>query len=282
MSVDRISSSSISRTGQVERIDRLPGSSDINAEYIFREAFDFSELPFNDEMRGDEDEIELLKQILLMLFQDVVLDGCQIVPRGALVQGQKRIEAAFRPPLTKKQKPTIYVPLPSFAHAIDAVDHFIFSQRSRVLDEVSELVVLLSQRLKNADLVKLIVLISHEYGHYISFRNGNHTRELKIGLGMLHSNMQFKNNADKYAFQVFSEEVTAWRIAEDRLKAYKFMWWNILDDIKYNSLKFYYKGLTLKDSSIDVYCNLSMLGVDLSIIAAANDKYDIAAEGVIP
>ncbi|MBP9743030.1 MAG: hypothetical protein KBD37_06720 [Burkholderiales bacterium] len=271
MAVDKIRG--ISRNENIGRIEGTSRSVDINnVEYVFREHFDFSEIPFDGEMRGEETEIELLIQILLALFQDIVLDGCQIIPRGALVSGQKRIEASFKPPANKKTKPTIYVPLPDIAQSIDAIDHTLTWQRQRVLNEIAMLVDLLSKRLTNYDLIKLIVLMSHEYGHYISYRNGNHTTELRRGLSLLHSNSPFKNENDRYAFQVFSEEATAWRIAEEKLTAYKFAWWNILEGIKYSSLKFYYKCLNLENASIDTYCRLSMLGVDLTKVSVAKSS----------
>ncbi len=262
----------VNRVGRSSRIEQTsPHSSTVNidAYYIFQEKHDFSELPFTKDVVDDTLETETLKQILYILLRDIVLDGCSIISRGALTKGNQRVEASFKPPITIKQLPLMYLPLPGISDPIKPIDHTILSQRDRVLKEISTATEILTKNLNNANLIKLIVLISHEYGHFISYNNGNHDKELKVGLSLLHTESTFINSADRYAYQIFNEEVTAWRLAENKLNRIKnFTWWDIFKQIKHNSLKFYYQRLNLEQSSIDVYCKLSMLGVDLANLTA--------------
>jgi len=49
----------------------------------------------------------------------------------------------------------------------------------------------------------------------------------------------------------------------DALKSFGFKYWGILESVKYNSLQAYYELLRLRDASIDTYCRISMLDIDL-------------------
>lgn len=265
MAVSRIST--VSSSSSISQISAGSTAVGFN-NYKVTEKLDFSELPLLNEESDSNKDTLLLQRIIYALLHDIVLDGCRIVSRGALAKGQQKIEASFKPPANKNQSVTIYIPLPGVREHINPIDHTILPQRARVLAELSSIVEFLSNNMNNNSLVKLIILISHEYGHFISYRSGNHNYDLRYGLSLLHSNEAFTAKTDHYAYQVFSEELTAWEFAADKLAANNFNWWPSFEQVKINSLKFYYQRLNLKASSIDTYCKLSMRGVDLARIEA--------------
>jgi hypothetical protein len=231
--------------------------------YRFEDRIKFNEQELSQNVPDNDNLTAQLLQILLNLFLDVINDGCEIISRGALtVDGKTSIEASFQPPHTRKQQPKMYLPLPGGIKTIAAINHLIPGSRSSSENLARICINELAKHSNNRDLIKLIILIAHEYGHFVSFMRGYHDQELKVGLSLLFSKAKGQN--ERYTYSVFNEEITAWRIAEQKLTRYKFEQWNVYNQVKMSSLKTYYQQLQLDSVSVSTYCKLSLLGVDLN------------------
>lgn len=254
----------INKVGSLNPITSLTNgiSESINKHYNFHDALKFTELGYDALPISEDEDNSLLVQILACLMQDVVLDGCAIATQGRLGNNEIIIEASFIPPRNKKP-PIIYIPLPLITQQLGPINHLLKSQRENVLQQIKELTSHLALNMRGLDLIKLIILLAHEYGHFISFQRGCHDSSLKLGLNLMATNVKFSGKADYYAYAIFSEELAAWRTAEIKLKSYGFTAFEYLEKVKYQSLQAYYYKLNLNESRIETYTKLSMLNVDL-------------------
>ncbi len=258
----------INQSERISAVNPYSGTKTVDTNYRFKEKFEFSELPFNDFKRMDDELSISLKKVYLSLLQDILLDGCTIIGRGVLKKGDLYIEASFVPSLDAKQKPKMYLPIPGLVEPLVAVNHTLPAQRCRVLEQLAVIVEKLSNSVSVIDFIKLVVVTAHEYGHYISFMRNCHTKELRQALSMFYSQSVFYGKKAFFAYQIFSEELTAWRYAKDKLNRYNFTEFRSFDDIKYNSLQAYYKKLYLAKAPLEIYSRLALLDIDLARLHA--------------
>lgn len=260
MSIPRLFASPVSTVNKVDISVKNRSVRDIN--YKFSDPYDFSELEQSEaQLIIDEEEISRWKTILINLIKSTLSSGCDVVSRATLLNNINKtiIEATFVPSLN--QNPSrIYLPLGLKSFILEAKKHQV-----NPLNEQLDIIIENIAETSNYLILKLIVLLSHELGHYCSFINGLHDQDLKQGLSLVHSANQ-ETIFEKYTYRVFLEEVTAWQFAQQKLSYLNFNDWKFFNEIKYNSLKAYYRLLKLNKVSVGVYCKLSLLNLDLQLL----------------
>lgn len=237
----------------------------VNQNYTFSDKFNFSEMELKKNVNESNEESETLKRLIYLVLSDVLVSNCDIISRGSLVNKDISIEASFLPSSSNSTSHKMYLPLIGSVKSIKAVNLYLSNIRNLELNSLKKIIATIVDNSANKDLLKLIILASHEFGHLRSYQTGFHDKELKLGLSLLHSN-NIGIGYDKYTYQVFNEEITAWRFARQMLERYKFNYWNIFDSSMYNSLKAYYKILNLEHASVATYCKLSMLDINLQVL----------------
>lgn len=232
--------------------------------YHFKETFNFSELEIEANYSSDIANEELLFKVLFRLFRDILIDGADIVPRGALADKKLVIEASFQPPSGTKKIPQLFLPVPGVKTQLNALKFNLQSLYLLMEKELDQYCQQIFNSSNYKDIVRLIILASHEYGHFLSYQRGLHDADLKTGLYFMHTK-QVGINFEKYTYQVFSEEATAWRFAKQRLEKYGFQEWSVFNSVKKSSLQEYYKlfEFNKKNVSIDILSKISMLDIDL-------------------
>ncbi|MFN7095730.1 MAG: hypothetical protein ACK4M7_10235, partial [Burkholderiales bacterium] len=252
---------STTRTAEVNISANTPPVS--NQYYRFKESFNFSEMELKSRGEVSMVDEEVILNTLFRLFRDILIDGADIVPRGELTDKKIVIEASFQPPVTAKARPQMFLPLRGVYDKFKALSYNLQGLYDKLEMDLRNYLRQVRQHSNYNDLLRLIILAGHEYGHFLSFQRGFHNPELKVGLSLLYTR-QVGESVDKYTYLVFSEEATAWRFAKDKLTRYGFNEWEAFDNVKKSSLKEYYRVLGFdKDVSIDTLCKISMLDIDL-------------------
>ncbi len=229
----------------------------------FNERFAFPAIEMEDGSTGGialEDRV--YREVLISLFVKIHEEGIDIVPKPPSDHGAYIVEASFRPAKDKYSKPTMILPLRGVAR-----DIFVARRGGGVIDisTKEDLIRYIDKILMSSSdeqILRLLVVASHELGHYLSFVCGNHDRDLSTGLYLFHNKQVNTAGSDKFTWLVFREECTAWSFAYDVLSRGGFDTWKVFNDVKYNSLSTYYTSLNLAKASIDTYCKLNLLGDD--------------------
>ena len=229
----------------------------------FNEQFKFPPIEMEDGSTGGvalEDRI--YREPLIHLFTKIVEEGIDIISRPPSDHGDYIVEASFRPAKDKYSKPQMLLPLRGVGR-----NNFIAKRGGGVLDismreELIEYIDKTLMASSDAQILRLLVVSSHEFGHYLSFIRGNHDRDLSTGLYLFHNKQVNNEGVDKFTWLVFREECSAWSFAHEVLSKGGFNGWNVFNDVKYNSLATYYTSLNLAKASIDTYCKLNLLGDD--------------------
>ena len=226
----------------------------------FNEKFNFPEIELPPRAKIDvEPEERLNFRVMINLFLEILQSEVDIVPQAPRDHGKYIVEASFKPSNNKKIHHKILAPLRGVSEPLIAPPQTaIYNSLSyKVEDYVTQII----DHSTDEDIIRLIIVISHEFGHYLSFIRGYHDNELRYGIYLLNSK-QATAETGKFTWLVFREEVTAWRYAYDILSRYKFEFLNDFDKVKYGSLHTYYVSLKLEKASLEVYFKLSMLGDD--------------------
>ena len=231
--------------------------------YIVKDVFNFSEIGIEGGKSGVSLDSSLV-EVLFSLFRSILIDGADIVPRASLTDKKIIIEASFKPPISKKSAPQIFLPLPGISMTLKAVRRKTSAVYLDLEHDLKKSCSIIAKECDYRSLMRLIIITSHEYGHFISYLKGLHTQELKLGLSIMLSK-QITSGCEEYTYQIFSEELTAWRFAKEMLDKYNFVQWDPFDLIMKKSLQEYYKILKFDNiENIDVLCKLSMLNLELN------------------
>ena len=233
------------------------------APISFNEQFKFPSIELEDGSTGGIAlEERIYRHALIYLFVKIIEDGIDIISRPPSDHGDYIVEASFRPSKDKYSKPVMLLPLRGVGR-----NNFVARRGGGVLDEsINQELTAYVDKIVNSSsdsqILRLLVVASHEFGHYLSFIRGNHDRALSTGLYLFHNKQVNNEGSDKFTWLVFREECSAWSFAHDVLEKAGFNNWKIFDDVKYNSLSTYYISLNLAKASIDTYCKLNLLGDD--------------------
>lgn len=236
----------------------------------FEENFPFPEkelLVQNDKSSGDQTipSERPNYRILHVLLQEIMESDILILPTPMQDKGSHVVEAYFKPPIRQGEWPTIHLPLPQAFTANKPIlsktqiKTPVSFQKS--LDPILETIF---QAFSDEKILRLIIVGSHEFGHYKSYCQGNFDTDLKRGLYMFHVNMAGTNNADKFTWLVFQEECNAWKHAESFLGRHKFEFLQAFNQVKDLGLQAYFDVLKLKKASIDTFYKLSLIGEDFT------------------
>ncbi len=236
----------------------------INPYYNFNEQFNFKEMELEQHLIENNQEASMLQQLIFDLMAEVLANGCDLVSRGMLTDDKYVIEASFKPPLGPKQRPQIFLPVRGVKFTLEASKYNV--RQEQIQQQLSAAIYNMLLYSNNQDLLQLIILLAHEFGHFKSYQRGFHDQELKHGLKLMYTKMVSAKNAH-YTYQVFSEETTAWRFAKQSLERYNFTYWKVFTQVQYHSLQAYYQLLNLEHASVAIYCKLSMLNLDLNLVS---------------
>lgn len=220
----------------------------------FRESFNYKDIEPKDYQRDDvDDTTELLAAIFTKLVRKILTLGLDIRHGKKKRQGEYVIEAFFVP-RNKHTKTNAYIFLP-----INIEYNLIIKELDQTnLDNIiSKYVDRVIQQTSNPELIRLITVTAHEFGHFLSYCHGNHDQDLAKGITLMHQNQVI--GRDTYTSLVFIEECVAWKYGNEHLKNFGFIWWEVFEKIKINSLQSYYSRLKLAKATFSVYCRLASL-----------------------
>lgn len=238
-------------------LNRRLNTSQINTSTKIIEDFNFKDAKLNQINYSQEEKLEYLRWLKL-LFVEILELGIRIVPtlprqRGETTAvGSLEIQHSITKPsqmlLPISNSIIILEPITSYNGYVRFVNH-------RQIDDYVEIIANESQA---SDLLTLLIITSHEYGHYQSFINRNHDPLLKLAL----FKFQNKISDSQDNWLIFREECIAWQYAIKKLTQLGNKDFCIFNQIKANSLRTYYQTLNLKDANAAIHLKLSLLGDD--------------------
>lgn len=200
-------------------------------------------------------------KILLKLFLEILECRIDIIPTQPADAGGYVTEAFFRPQEGLGGRCTMHLPLPIKAIGKKPIRSPSGDKLTPVfIKTIEELVAKTVQNFTSEQLLRLIIVASHEFGHYQSFVRGNHDLNLKKGLYLYQRKYLNATKADEFTWLVFREECLAWQYAEAFLKKTDFSLWAAYEEVKNSSLKTYFDTLNLTNASLDTYYKMSFLG----------------------
>jgi hypothetical protein len=227
----------------------------------YRESFNFKEIVLEER---DNRFVPVEERdnfwTLVNLFLEIIESGVIIKPRNSRDYGSYIVEASYQPPSERHKKHIIYAPLRAVYNELK-IQHNLRFEHKLIKQEVYDYVARIIQASSDTDILRLLIVIAHEFGHFISNVRGNHDNELKIGISLLRSGMASKD-VTKITWNVFREESSAWSYGKEVLEKYGFNYWQQFDSVKYESLNVYFRQLKLLEADVSTYIKLSMLGDD--------------------
>jgi len=260
--------SRIDRHSPVAGVDLNGSSNRVISDYQFKEVFDFRQIDNRDHENNASDlsyEIKDLFQIFTKLIEEVVSSGCQLVVSKELAIDDYVIEAYFVSSSKKTKTAKIILPLPILETIIPAIDPIRVYRKNYIIDMInSKIIQPLCGRISERSLLKRIILLCHEFGHYTSFLRDSYNRELNQATQYLYRENHTQLDS-RWISAILCEEITAWRIAEDKIQNY---FANSIPELFFQirdvGLASYSKKLNLDKADISVFTKLSLLGVDLA------------------
>jgi hypothetical protein len=257
-SVDRIN---INRTNTSQQVGIGTSGGGYTNGVPYKESFNFKEIVLeekNNKKITPEERDNF--QTLFSLFMEIIESNIIIKPRNSRDYGSYVVEASYQPPADKNKNHIIFVPLIGVYEELRANSSLRFNHKE-LKKQVYDYVVKIVQHSSDTDILRLLIVIAHEFGHFISNMRGNHDHELKTGINLLRSGMANKD-VTKITWNVFREESSAWSYGRDKLEKYEFKYWQQFDHVKYESLRVYFRQLKLLEADVSTYIKLSMLGDD--------------------
>lgn len=204
------------------------------------------------------------RETLIRLFALSLDFGIDIIPLPAYIPilsddpNQKvTIEASFNPPSAQSidRNPSISLQLSrdngpcELRAAKNGVDAFL---QSRVEEFVDHLL----SYFNDAQIIRLIVVTTHELGHYMSYKDGNHSNpNLRIA-SQLFNKKQLDQMSSEHKKLIWLEECLAWAYSMKILSQLGFKGTDEFGCVKVESLKAYFSVLKLKELNLDTYLQL--------------------------
>lgn len=261
--------SRIDRYTPVVKVEQNRANTHLINEYSFKEVFDFREI---DNFDNKEEDVftgvygtEYLLATLARLIEEVVVHGCQVMISKAFAINDYVVEAYFISSYKKTQSPRIVLPLPLNEVLIPVMDTTKIYPPNFLKNLIdNQIIQPLDGRVTQSALLKQIFLLSHEFGHYLSFLRSSHTQELLQATQHLYKNDEPLMDS-RYVSAILCEEVAAWRLAEEIIEKY----FNqgvprLFFQIRDIGLASYSKKLNFAKADVAVFTKLSLLGVDLA------------------
>jgi hypothetical protein len=199
-----------------------------------------------------------LNDVLYRLFVDILSNGIVIVASYPRDYGSFVMEASFKAMDNRQAHHQINLPM----RGVRAGEKFAVASSPYVaptakIKKVSyDLVAKIVATSNKDDIRRLIIVATHEFGHFLSWEIGNHNTELKHGLELMQRRATRSNFSSASA--VYREEMLAWNLGRSRLYAYGFESMVAYDQLKDESLNTYYKELHLQDAPIEIHSRMSL------------------------
>lgn len=254
----------------IGRINSAPPTSVSNGVGGF---VSINKLPYDD-MTYVKNEVETSAQeyiatrkhrdTLIRLFALSLDFGIDIIPLPAYTPllsndpNQKvTIEASFSPPPPQSidRNPCISLQLsrdngPSELRATaHGVDPFLQSKVEEFVDH-------LLSYFNDIQIRRLIVVTTHELGHYMSYREGNHNNPNLRVASQLFNKKLLEQMSSEHKKLIWLEECLAWAYSMKILAQIGFEGTDEFDHVKVESLKAYFSVLKLKELNLDTYLQL--------------------------
>lgn len=187
---------------------------------------------------------ESLRVMFRKLIYTILKYKIIIKPSPMKQRGGSIIEARLRQDITGKKRPVIEAPIPGTTEELDIMQTEL--KKMSVKDLIDEFLDKVIPFLNDASILRLIVVLAHEFGHYLSFLMGYHTKQLHEALRIFASGRVNAYYVDQFLYLVFNEEISAWNLAEKTLRnncAFTYM--DVFIAVKEQSLKSYIQALSL-------------------------------------
>lgn len=229
----------------------------------FAEKFTFpkeKEIEIDQNFIKDEiNNVDVLDTVI-MIFQDLLYElisyDVLIIPSKMKRRSKYIVEAFFTPKNAKQKFSSIHVPLPLFND--ERLLNYITHNKDFKKDILNYYCSKLKEFCSLKSILRLLIVVAHEYGHFKSYLLGNHDERLRRGLYYYHTKIW---NFD-YVRLVYTEEVIAWKYANAFLRKNNFCFFEYFEEVKMESLKAYFDDLNLSSADVNTYINLSFLGDD--------------------
>ncbi len=187
---------------------------------------------------------ESLKIMFRKLIYSILKYKIIIRPSPMRQRGNSIIEARLRQDITGKKRPVIEAPIPGTTEELDIMQTEI--KRMSVKELIEEFLDKVIPCLNDASILRLIVVLAHEFGHYLSFLMGYHTKQLHEALRIFASGRINSYYVDQFLYLVFNEEISAWNLAEKTLRNNcGFDYMDVFNAVREQSLKSYIQALSL-------------------------------------
>lgn len=229
----------------------------------FTEKFTFpKEKEIEIDQRFSKNEIsdkEAVEQIVF-IFQDLLFElisyDVLIIPCKMKKRSKYIVEAFFTPKNSKQKFNSIHIPFPIFND--EKLLNYLSLNKSFKMDILNYYFLKLKEAISLKDILRLLIVTAHEYGHFKSYLLGNHDDRLRKGIYYYHNKIwNFE-----YVRLVYTEEVIAWKQAYYFLIKNNFYFFEYFNEVKKESLKAYFDELNLMNANVNTYMKLSFLGDD--------------------
>jgi hypothetical protein len=250
----------INRTGSINPVSPVtakessPFIARVNINY--EENFSFPETYDIDIGEGSYQNIAASDRKYFSIFIEILLlvvgDGLIVIPTPPKRLGNAVMEAAFRVD-EATNKPILQIPIRGITTNMDRNGHTRITLKKQIIEYCDDIFSITS----DLEILRLLIVISHEYGHFLSYKRGNHTRQLKKAITLFRSRKFSSNDINQHLWLIFQEESTAWMFAEEILKNFEFKDLDKFNEIKTHSLSSYEELLCLKQTNIRTTLKLS-------------------------
>jgi hypothetical protein len=148
---------------------------------------------------------ESFKIIFRKLIYCILKYKIVIKPSPMKQRGNSIIEARLKQDITGKKRPIIEAPIAGTTEELDIIQTEL--KKISVKELIEEFLDKVLPYLNDAAILRLIVVIAHEFGHYLSFLMGYHTKQLHEALRIFSSGRNNPYYVDHFLYLVFNEEI---------------------------------------------------------------------------
>lgn len=235
-----------------------------NYQPSFKENFTFPKGVTLDQRESKQDAIPIEqrenRQVLIKLFRAILDENININPTKMVQYNDGIVEASFMPNKKIWLEHNINLPLKGVGDRSLLVKSYLSSGKNidfimRYVDEVLSVS-------NDEDIIRILIAGSHEFGHYLSFKMGNHDDQVKRGIYLFSTRQFGVGELEHYVWLVFREECIAWNFAKRFLGNFKFKQWKSYEAVKANSLQTYLNAIKINQASFRTILHLSWLGDD--------------------
>ena len=206
----------------------------------------------------EQSDGRLFQHLLEELFLRVVMAGIIITPTPPRAVGNAVVEASLIQDPQGYKPPELRIPLRNVNKPLTRIGY----TRKELREQINQYICQIMAATNDKESLRILVVTAHEYGHYLSYKLGNHTPKLSKALQMFRSRQFTRSDINSHLKYIFQEEVMAWRLGKEQLKDLDFEHWAFFNSVKENSLATYADLLKLRELYMSNTISLSFLGPD--------------------